>query len=260
MCSGAGRLSRCEAKKGKKREKLALPCLTGFKACFLPLPTEGLRWMLDHCFINDGLRRLLIRCWVGGAGGSLASMTPSSAPCGPPPGKRLRPSPPPPRPSPLSPPPPNQPPPLTPLFFLPAASALAPRGPMPGNRLRTGAGLGTHGAHLLRQHHRLHSAGCRLRAGLGRPGGQGTAGTSLARITSTSVLCFLSPGRRPWQAVGRRLAWSSLARIIFNSTPPCSQPWPAVGPVVQRALERHSMSFQLELKSQRGLIPRLGPK
>jgi hypothetical protein len=65
MCDGADRLARCEAKKIKVREKLAPQCFTGFKACFSTQLNDRLRWTFDHCCIDDGLRRLLIRRWAG---------------------------------------------------------------------------------------------------------------------------------------------------------------------------------------------------
>ena len=65
MCYGADRLARCdsEAKKGEVRKKQAPQCFTDFKACFSTQLTDGLRWTLDHCCIDDGLRRLLIMCY-----------------------------------------------------------------------------------------------------------------------------------------------------------------------------------------------------
>jgi hypothetical protein len=47
---------------------------TDFKACFHTQLADGLRWTLNHCCIDNGLRRLLIRRWVGARG----------APCRPP--------------------------------------------------------------------------------------------------------------------------------------------------------------------------------
>jgi hypothetical protein len=70
MCYGADRLARCEApaKNGKMRKKQAPQCFTGFKACFSTQLTEGLCWTIDHCCIDKGCRRHLIRCWVGARG------------------------------------------------------------------------------------------------------------------------------------------------------------------------------------------------
>jgi hypothetical protein len=39
------------------------------KACFSTQLTDGLRWTLDHCFIDDGLRQLLIRRLAGARAG-----------------------------------------------------------------------------------------------------------------------------------------------------------------------------------------------
>ncbi len=58
MCYGADRLARCEAKKGKVREKLAPQCFSGPRAYFPTQLTDGLRWSgwtLDYCCIDDGL-------------------------------------------------------------------------------------------------------------------------------------------------------------------------------------------------------------
>jgi hypothetical protein len=60
MCYGADRLVRCEAK--KVRRKQAPQCFTGLKSCFSTQLTDGLRWTLDQCCIDDGLRQLCIIC------------------------------------------------------------------------------------------------------------------------------------------------------------------------------------------------------
>ena len=63
MCYGADRVARCEAKKGEVLKKQAPQGFTDFKACFSTQLADGLRWTLDHCCIDDGLRRLLIMCY-----------------------------------------------------------------------------------------------------------------------------------------------------------------------------------------------------
>ncbi len=104
-------------------------------------------------------------------------------------------------------------------------------------------GGGARGARLLRQHRRLHPTGRRPAAGLVRQWGRQTAGSSLARITSTSTLCGLPPGSRTRQAVGRRLARSYLARTTFISvlygSPPGSRLWPAAGGATTSILPSH---------------------
>ncbi len=45
--------ARCEANKGKVRGKPACKCCRGSRACLSAQLTEGLRWTLDHCYIDD---------------------------------------------------------------------------------------------------------------------------------------------------------------------------------------------------------------
>ena len=68
-------------------------------------------------------------------------------------------------------------------------------------------GGGARGARRLRHHHRLHSAGSRPVAGLGRPDGRSTAGRPRARIASTSTLYELRPGSRLWGGGWRGARW-----------------------------------------------------
>jgi hypothetical protein len=63
MCYGVDSLVSCEARNGKVLEKQAPQCFTVFKACFSTQLTYKLRSTLDHCCIDDLLRRLLIMCY-----------------------------------------------------------------------------------------------------------------------------------------------------------------------------------------------------
>ncbi len=49
----ANRLALCEANKGKVRGNPAPKCFRGSRACLSAQLTEGLRWTLDNCCIND---------------------------------------------------------------------------------------------------------------------------------------------------------------------------------------------------------------
>jgi hypothetical protein len=81
MRYGADRLARCEAKNGKVRKKQAPQCCTAFKAYFSTQLTDGLRWTLDHCCIDDARRRLLYGSPTDYAGRSIAAASTTDFDC-----------------------------------------------------------------------------------------------------------------------------------------------------------------------------------
>jgi hypothetical protein len=72
--SGLAVLPAAKRKKARCGKKQAPQCFTGCKASFSTQLTDGLRYTLHHCCINDGHRRLLIRHWAGARGGLVSTI------------------------------------------------------------------------------------------------------------------------------------------------------------------------------------------